>query len=260
MKPERILDVPGAINFRELGGYKNKFNQTIKWQKLLRSGELSRLTPNAVKQLGEYGLKYDIDLRSPSEVEWNADRIPEQTIFRSYPVYPIHQGENSDLPDRQHLNYQSFEQTMYDPYLVMVLGEHSRIAFRQMFIDLLANDQEKESLLFHCAAGKDRTGVAGMLIMGALQVPYETIRQDYLLTNLVYSQRDPDELRKQITNEHTDELIQKMNSVFTVAASNLDQAHNTIIKKFGDWDNYFIEALELSKQDLSDLRAIYLED
>lgn len=259
MKPERILNVPGAINFRELGGYQNQFNQTIKWQKLLRSGELSRLTPSSVEALGEYGLKYDIDLRSPSEVEWNADRIPSTTIFRSYPVYPIQRGEHSDIPDHQNLKYQSYEQTMYDPYLVMVLGEHSRIAFRQMFLDLLDNTHEKESLLFHCAAGKDRTGVAEMLIMAALQVPYDTIRQDYLLTNLVYSQRDPDQLRQQITNEHVDKLIQKMNSVFTVAASNLDNAHQTIINTFGSWDNYFKEALELTDQDLNDLRKIYLE-
>ena len=120
---------------------------------------------------------------------------------------------------------------MYDPYLVMVLNEHARLAFRQMYIDLLANDQENESLLFHCAAGKDRTGVAGMLIMAALQVPFSTIREDYLLTNLVYSRRDSDELRKQIANRHASQLIQRMNSVFSVAASSLDRAHQLIIDR-----------------------------
>lgn len=214
MKPERILDLPHAVNLRELGGYQNINNQTIKWRKLLRSGELSRLNEHDGAVLADYGLKYDIDLRSPSEVTWSPDRVPTDIIVRSYPVYPIHDGETSDIPVNQHLQYQSHVEAMYDPYLVMVLNEHARLAFRQMFIDLLANDQENESLLFHCAAGKDRTGVAGMLIMAALQVPYSTIREDYLLTNLVYSRRDPDELRKQIANRHANQLIQDEQRLF----------------------------------------------
>ena len=259
MKPERILDVPGAVNFRELGGYQTESNQTIKWQKLLRSGELNRLTPRTQARLAEYGLKYDIDLRSPSEASWNIDKIPDQTIYRFYPVYPIKDFEKSDLPTDKHLKYQAREQTLYDPYLTMAFSEHSRIAFHQMFVDLLANDQEKESLLFHCAAGKDRTGMAGMLILSALQVPYQTIREDYLLTNLVYSNRDTDELRRQITGKHVDKLIQQMNSVFSVTASSLDQTHDLIIDRFGSFDQYFKEALEFSDQDLADLRKIYLE-
>lgn len=259
MKSERILDLPHAVNLRELGGYQNINNQTIKWRKLLRSGELSRLNEHDGAVLADYGLKYDIDLRSPSEVTWSPDRVPTDIIVRSYPVYPIHDGETSDIPVNQHLQYQSHVEAMYDPYLVMVLNEHARLAFRQMFIDLLANDQENESLLFHCAAGKDRTGVAGMLIMAALQVPYSTIREDYLLTNLVYSRRDPDELRKQIANRHANQLIQRMNNVFSVAASSLDRAHQLIIDRFGNWDHYFKEALELSETDLQDLRRLYLE-
>ena len=68
MKSERILDLPHAVNLRELGGYQNINNQTIKWRKLLRSGELSRLNEHDGVVLADYGLKYDIDLRSPSEV------------------------------------------------------------------------------------------------------------------------------------------------------------------------------------------------
>ncbi|WP_410889022.1 tyrosine-protein phosphatase [Pediococcus pentosaceus] len=259
MKPERILNVPGAVNFRELGGYQTKFNQTIKWQKLLRSGELSHLTPRTQALLADYGLKYDIDLRSPAEASWSSDKIPAQTIYRFYPVYPIQDNEKSDLPQNKHLKYQAYEQSLYDPYLTMAFSEHSRIAFHQMFVDLLANTNEKESLLFHCAAGKDRTGMAGMLILSALQVPYQTIREDYLLTNLVYSNQDPDELRRQITGKHVDKLIQKMNSVFSVTDSSLDHTHDLILDRFGSFDHYFKEALEFSDQDLADLRQIYLE-
>jgi protein-tyrosine phosphatase len=259
MKPERILNIPHAVNFRELGGYQNRFGQTIKWQKLLRSGELSSLNPQAIQMLEDYGLKYDIDLRSPSEVCSRPDRVPDQTILRSYPVYPIFPGEYSDLPTRRMTQFQSSESMMRDQYTTMILSEHSRLAFRQMFLDLLDNRQDQHSLLFHCAAGKDRTGVAGMLIMAALQVPFETIRQDYLLTNVIYSQSDPEVVRRQLTNEQAPKFIQKMNSVYGVLASNLERVYNMVEARFGDWDHYFKEALELTEQDLADLRQIYLE-
>ena len=66
MKKERILNITGGVNFRELGGYPTKDGKTIKWQKLLRSGDLSRLTEKMLKS-GRLWLHYDIDLRSPSE-------------------------------------------------------------------------------------------------------------------------------------------------------------------------------------------------
>ncbi|AEV94695.1 tyrosine-protein phosphatase [Pediococcus claussenii] len=258
MKEERILKVPGAINFRELGGYKNLNNQTIKWHKLLRSGELSRLNDQALWNLHEYGLRFDIDLRSPAEVKWSADRVFNDVTYRSYPVYPIRPNEKSDIPANLSLKL-SMEGNFYDPYIMMVLGDHSRLAFRAMFDDMLANNSEHHSLLFHCAAGKDRTGVAAMMVLSALQVPYETIRQDYLLTNVIYGSRDQDDVRNQLTNKRIDSLINQMNSVFTVEATNLDNANNAVLKRFGDWDHYFTEGLALSKSDLTDLRKIYLE-
>lgn len=53
MKKERLLDIDGSVNFRELGGYTTKDGRTIKWQKLLRSGDLSRLTAKDVKKIGQ---------------------------------------------------------------------------------------------------------------------------------------------------------------------------------------------------------------
>ncbi|GEP19260.1 tyrosine-protein phosphatase [Pediococcus argentinicus] len=258
MKRERILNVEGAVNFRELGGYPTIDNKSLKWQKLLRSGELARLSKKALRNLDEYGLKYDIDLRSPAEVEWVKDRIPKDTIYRSYPVYPIRDGEQSDLPKQVAWTYQA-KTNYYDPYLLMVLGDHPRVAFRQMFIDMLDNSGENQSLLFHCAAGKDRTGIGALIILSVLGVPYDIIKQDYLLTNVVYNSYDQDQLRHQLNHQHVSDVINEMNSNFQVQSHNLDQANQAVLDEFGTWQNYFIKALEFSEDDLADLKKLYLE-
>ncbi|WP_412989717.1 tyrosine-protein phosphatase [Pediococcus siamensis] len=256
MKQERLLNIEGSVNFRELGGYRSHDGRTIKWQKLLRSGDLSRLTKQDVQKLADYGLQYDIDLRSPSEASWLSDRIPQNTIYRSYPVYPIAQNDHSDLPPL------SETQTTADyahPYALMILNPQSQLAFRTLFQDLLANNQPQKSLLFHCAAGKDRTGVAGFLILTALGVPYKTIKQDFVLTNLVYSTLDQEALRQKLQNDKAEKFVNQMNTTFQVQGSTLDVANQAILDNYGDYGHYFTAAMDLSEADLTDLRAIYLE-
>jgi len=256
MKKERILNITGGVNFRELGGYPTKDGKTIKWQKLLRSGDLSRLTEKDVKNLADYGLHYDIDLRSPSEASWLQDRLPEDTIYRSYPVYPNAKNHESDLPPLP----DKPESTDYShPYALMILNPQSQLAFRTMFQDLLANSAPQKSLLFHCAAGKDRTGVAGFLILSALGVDYATIKQDFVLTNLVYSTMDQDGLRKQLQNDKAASFVNKMNTVFQVQGDTLDIAKQAIMDNYGDYETYFDQAMGLSKSDLDALKKIYLE-
>ncbi|MDN5574930.1 MAG: tyrosine-protein phosphatase [Pediococcus sp.] len=255
MKKERLLDIDGSVNFRELGGYTTQDGRTIKWQKLLRSGDLSRLTAKDVKKLANYGLHYDIDLRSPSEASWLKDRLPDNTIYRSYPVYPIAQNDHSDLPK---VPENSDNADYSHPYALMILNPQSQLAFKIMFQDMLKNDQPKQSLLFHCAAGKDRTGVAGFLILTALGVDYDTIKQDYILTNIVYSTFDQDTLRKRLQNDKAEEFVNQMNAAFQVQGDTLDVAKQAILDNYGDYGNYFVKAMGLSEADLNDLRRIYL--
>ena len=256
MKRERLLNIGGSVNFRELGGYQTQDGRTIKWQKLLRSGDLSRLTDKDIQKLSDYGVHYDIDLRSPSEASWLKDRLPEKTIYRSYPVYPIAKNDHSDLPQlpdaTSNIDYSH-------PYALMILNSQSQLAFRTLFQDMLKNDQPNQSLLFHCAAGKDRTGVAGFLILTALGVDYETIKQDYILTNIVYSTFDQDTLRKRLQNDKAESFVNQMNAAFQVQGDTLNVANQAIMDNYGSYGKYFVQAMDLSEHDLTDLRKIYLE-
>lgn len=75
MTNQRVLTVPGGINFRELGGYSTKDGRKIKWHKVIRTGGLDQLTPAGQALLDDYGVRYDIDFRSPQEVLDAPDRI-----------------------------------------------------------------------------------------------------------------------------------------------------------------------------------------
>ncbi|AUJ31863.1 MAG: tyrosine-protein phosphatase [Liquorilactobacillus nagelii] len=260
MRSERLLAVHGSVNLRELGGYATPDGRTIRWHKLLRSGDMSQITRYGESQLRRYGLKYDIDLRSPLEQDYAPDKIPAKTIFRSYPVYPVSETESEgDLPQSELAKRGAVEFDYQEPYLMMVLNAHSQLAFRCLFEDMLANDQPGDSLLFHCAAGKDRTGIAGFLILSALGVDYQSIRQDYLLTNVVYSAGDEQKLRKKLQDDQAAEFIKKMNASFNVFAEELDSAHQAVLDHYGSVTNYLREIFDLTPAKISQLQRIYLE-
>ncbi|KRL00159.1 protein tyrosine phosphatase [Liquorilactobacillus capillatus DSM 19910] len=245
------------MNLRELGGYRTRDGRMIRWQKLLRSGDMSRLSSKAARKLAKYGLDYVIDLRSPFEREMAPDNLPRQTTYRSYPVYPLGNAESSDLPtiDKEDLTDELFE----EPYTTMVLSKHSQLAFRMMFTDLLANAKEEHSLLFHCAAGKDRTGIASFLILSALGIDYQVIKRDYLLTNLIFESADKKTLKQKLHGDNLRDLITEMNSSFYVQSQSLDRARQALMTNYGNIRTYMHTAMELSDTDLSDLQRIYLK-
>ncbi|WP_311407514.1 tyrosine-protein phosphatase [Liquorilactobacillus uvarum] len=258
MKPERILNIANSVNLRELGGYKTHDGRMIRWQKLLRSGDMSRLSSKEAKRLFNYGLNYVIDLRSPFECEMSPDRISRRVIYRSYPVYSLGDKGSSDLPALEDEN-DIYDNDFSEPYVTMILSKHSQLAFRMMFSELLDNTKTAKSLLFHCAAGKDRTGVASFLILSALGIDYQIIRRDYLLTNLVYETVDQNDLRRKLQSDDLMDFINEMNSSFYVQGSSLDKARQALINNYGSVREYMHVAMQLSDGDLSDLQRIYLK-
>lgn len=256
MKSERLLNLEHALNIRELGGYQTTDGRFVKWHKLIRSGDISNLSKPEQAKLISYGLKYIIDLRSPDESEYKPDPVPDNVIYKLYPVYPTKINESSDLEELP-LESHDFNST-YDPYLDMILSKHARKTFYNLFKVLLSNTENNKVVLFHCAAGKDRTGIASLLILASLGVPYKIIRDDYLLTNIVYSEYDQNKLRTQLNNHNISSFINDMNSRFNVLGYQLDTINKLIIKNFKNWNSFFESALNLKKSDLENLKKLYL--
>jgi len=259
-KTHRILNLENGRNFRELGGYKTTDGKTIKYHKAIRSAGLGDLSDKDVNFLGDYGLKTDIDFRSVDEAAKKPDRMPEGTKYVPLPVFKEDETEASkiqetSIPDLDYVPIDGYNH-MLEAYLDMVNGEQAKSAYQNFFGELLANSNDNEVLLFHCSAGKDRTGMGAFFLMSALGVPMTTIKDDYLLTNKA-SKSFIDNLLSQVL-EHEPALVDTIKALMTVNINYLDTAEEAIKKTSGSIDNYIREELKVSDNDIKDLKKIYL--
>ncbi|MBV1884183.1 MAG: tyrosine-protein phosphatase [Pseudomonadales bacterium] len=178
----RILPIEGSINFRDMGGYRTREGRTLKWKRVFRSGQLSGLTETGVREMRSIGIETVFDLRSKTErdifptdqnkldladlVEWKTDELPDQ--FKNA------LGWKESIAT---LDAKIVRKCMKDNYPVKLYSHKS--IYREMLVTISKGDAP---LLFHCAAGKDRTGVGAAIILGLLGVDEETIVSDYLIT------------------------------------------------------------------------------
>ncbi|GAB5057285.1 tyrosine-protein phosphatase [Companilactobacillus alimentarius] len=249
---QRILNLEGAINLRELGGYPTKDGTTIKYNKLLRSGDISNLTANSLKYLKKYGLKYVVDFRSENEQQTWSDVSSDFYRIYSDPVYPL-TGNGDKLAGAINHGDYSYLGLIYQS---VVLDKHGQAAYKMLFDLLLDNDQDHQSLLFHCAAGKDRTGIGALLILKALDVDNETITKDYLLTNLMY--QDSKEIEKTLNDANGNQDINKMNMTKADLES-ITSIFNAIEHYYGSFENYLDKALGIDQAKLDKLKQLYTE-
>ncbi|MCV3554776.1 tyrosine-protein phosphatase [Pediococcus ethanolidurans] len=263
MVRSRVLQLQKGGNFRELGGYQTIDGHTIKWHKIIRSGKLGNLTDQDVSYLNNYGLKYDVDFRSPEEKAQAPDRIPQQTKYLFMPVFSTDETQNSKQTDYLQRKMESDpttgRQQMHHVYQDIITNPHSQKAYRQFFDVLLENDVEQDTLLFHCTAGKDRTGMGAIFFLSALGVNEDTIKADYLLTNKVTKPVLEDLVKTLKLKNAPSAFIQSMRDLQSVQISFYNTAMEQIQKTSGDMPNYLHEYLNLSATDIHDLQRIYLE-
>lgn len=169
--PERKLDLASGYNVRELGGYAVEGGETA-YRRFLRSGGLEMLDRVDQQRLYDYGVRLVVDLRSSHELEMARDRLAQMPGMRFLHV-PLYDINISD----PRLERQGDDQGTYLTlgYLTM-LG--NRDAIRSIF-SFFATARPRECVLFHCAAGMDRTGVTAMLLLGIVGASRERIVADY---------------------------------------------------------------------------------
>ena len=179
--PPRSIALSGASNFRDLGGYAGHGGRALKWRHLFRADHLAALTPHDLARLQALGITRSADFRGASERAAQAYALPgvathtlaiEPTIIHQA-LQQLQQGHSFSAAQAVGL--------MHDTYRSFVTDNAPR--FAQLFELLLDSDAP---IVFHCTAGKDRTGFAAALILLALGVPRSVVMQDYLLTNQLY--------------------------------------------------------------------------
>jgi protein-tyrosine phosphatase len=184
---ERRLPLACCDNFRDLGGYETTDGRAVRWDRLYRTSDLSKLTRSDLEYLSQFDVKLVCDFRSDRERVASPDRTIDDAPKRL--DLPVDQEGIDPEELRRKIRTGGMvalgvEQTMRDAYRSFVTDYSEEWA--AMFQRLVR--EENLPTVVHCTAGKDRTGFASALVLLALGVSEETVFEDYLSTN--YYQQD----------------------------------------------------------------------
>ncbi|MCF2445019.1 tyrosine-protein phosphatase [Dyadobacter sp. CY345] len=182
----RRIDFENVINFRDIGGLKTLDGNTVRWGKIFRSDNLADLEPAAFEKFNDLKIRTIFDLRTASEIKGKEDHLPENVSYRHVPCVK----DNGDLLTqlrgkllRGEISEAQSLQMTTELYQNMVTSDLSSL--RELLQNILNSD---EPVLYHCSAGKDRTGVVTAMILSILHVDRKTIFDEYLMSN--YYRRD----------------------------------------------------------------------
>lgn len=179
-----------VYNVRDLGGFETNSNRIMRWNHLYRAGDLSQADETDWERLKSAGVRTILDLRSMSEITSHPDNVPEMIRWYHMPL----QTEQIDMDNLSESASKAFEKSLKEGYLTMA-DKH---------IDLLAAALKKMTeclkdgaVLFHCSAGKDRTGVLASAVLYLCGVDAEDIEADYQIS-FTYNKRGINRLAVQL--------------------------------------------------------------
>ena len=242
--PARHLELEGASNFRDLGGYSANDGRRVRWRQIFRSNHLGHLTAADIAVVRGLGVRSAFDFRGLEERAAAVCAV-EEIAVHSLPIEPTVVAALRARLAAGSLSAADALEIMRESYRNYVrLNTHS---FRALFGHLLA---DRAPLVIHCTAGKDRTGFACALVLHALGVAEDVIAEDYLLTNRFY-RRDP--------SSSTDLPEDVRQAIGSVEASFLAAGFEAVQADYGDLEDYLKEGLGLGPQERTELKARYLQ-
>ena len=262
------LGLAGVENARDLGGYATKDGRRVKIGVLLRSGKLSSATEEDVATLKTgYRLTLILDLRTTAETAAAPD-VPIVGVKNvAVRILDENAKDSSSLMSSQYVGRADSVEDMVrlirdgaltdDFYTGALTSEHMRRQYREVFMKALSNGTG--STLFHCTGGKDRTGIAAVLLLTALGVDRETCLQDFELTN--------DFLRAKVdlvtaqAKAFTDDpqLLASVAALTGVDRFYMARLFDEADAKYGSMTDFIKRGLGLSDSDITALRALCLE-
>lgn len=256
----RLLNFEGIANFRDLGGYANEQGQQVKWGVLYRSGTFAHSSRADLQGLQQLQLATLIDFRSGGEKEEEPNQLPQPASFTVVEIPTLDEG-NKALVGEVMERVESGNFDGFDPDHFMLTANRQFATeftpqFRQFIHTVL--DAEGKPVAWHCSAGKDRTGFASAILLRVLGVPQETVMRDYM-----ESKQHALEARKNqlllLRVFKGEEAADKLAIMMGVEEAWLLAAFEEIDARWGSFDNYVSEGLQLTDRDIAKLRNQLLE-
>jgi protein-tyrosine phosphatase len=253
---ERRLLLDGPVNFRDLGGYATADGYTVRWGRVFRSDSLQSLTPADVARLEELGVRLVCDLRRDEERATAPSPMVGQpgVQIEHLPVGGI-AAETKTMAGRMMRGEipEVSVDTMAGVYLT-ILGLHP-----DSFGEVVrrATDPGSLPMVVHCTAGKDRTGVACALVLGALGVDDDTIASDYELTTEYHSLAKIAQVRPQL--EAVGIEFEKVEAYWAAPRAVMAATLAGVHERWGGIEGYLRGPAELSAKALDKLRVNLLD-
>ncbi len=257
--PHSLME--GARNFRDVGGYRTANGKRVRTGLVFRSDRLSGLTDADLARFIELGIRTVVDFRPDIEKELTGqNRLPAGVDSVTFPIgdaamapdvrYALEHGDFTALPNLEDGNRR----------LVREFATELGSALRMM------TKPENLPLVFHCIGGKDRTGIAAVLLLAILGVPDDEIRRDYLKSNDALGMDPASQsafVSKILSRKGRTEPLRKEERValqrfFILEDSYFDAAWDEIHRVAGSLEAYVREHLDLSDEHIASLRASLL--
>lgn len=257
----RCLPFEGANNFRELGGYRNVHGQQLRWGMLYRADKLSSLSDEDLAYFERLGICRVVDFRADEERVDAPNRLPENAAIDEV-VMAIAAKGAAVLKVAGALSEADATPVQMGRLLVAVnreLVEDFSDTYSAWMRGLLEPSNYPQ--LFHCTAGKDRTGFAAAILLRALDVPMETVMADYLATNHYTAERIEEILDSLAEGGHLANINRDaLRALFAVEAHYLGEAFAAIDEHYGSFSAYLEKGLGFSEIERQGLRELLLED
>jgi protein-tyrosine phosphatase len=258
---ERHIPLQGQVNFRDLGGYQTVDGRTVKWGQVYRSGRLPKLTDEDVDRLADLGIRTVVSLLLADDIDvYGRDRVPPGVREISLPI------NSKTVTQMANISTNALQTGDFSLIPVEMNPEIHRLLIhdgKQEYAALLRMiaDPDNRPLIVHCSHGVHRTGTGAAILLSALGVPWDTVRDDYLLSNK-YRHNDVQmrlgRLRQMaaekrgIAPEQVD--MTNMEAFLIQSGSYVDASKAEMIDEYGSIDGFILEGLGLNQSEVDQLR------
>ncbi len=256
---ERALRLENTLNSRDLGGYSTADGRSVKWGMLYRADSLAYLNAADQDRLRALGLVRITDFRSESERQEAPDQLPQQSPAIDYRTLAI----NNPAVDVAALGRRFYAGDLSNEELLALTDRSAYIndeALREAWGRWLRSLAEPGALpqLFHCTAGKDRTGFAAAIVLLTLGVSREDVMADFLLSNEYLAGKSESNLQRIQENSASTLDSELLRQVLGVSPASLEGAFEAMEQKFGSVDGYIEYGLGVDKSTRERLQAVLL--
>ena len=245
-------------NFRDIGGITTPLGK-IKEKRLLRSGELYQLSAEDISTLqNDYNLKLIIDLRSRIEASEHPDsEVPNARYLHLDVMVNLDNGNTSFAHLMAQLDLERVDKHMKKVYRDIILDDCASQEYGNFMREVA--DLSDGAALFHCFAGKDRTGLGAALLLDTLGASKDDIYADYMLTNTMRENANAIICEGAARQYNLSaEQLEALHQFLLVKELYIDETYRVIDEIYGSTENYILEGLKVAPATLDKIRANYI--